>query len=135
MGSGAFTLNYDMTSNSQTAALARVTNLTNWQGQIGGGTIPVTGYKFNIDNVGNIVHADDIISGVFSGCDINGTIAPQAGTNLYTVSIALTACANPAVNGDTYTGLATTRQKSVADDTLVWVATNNTYSVAAEFDR
>lgn len=131
-GSGSFTLNYAAT-NSEVAALARVENMLAWEGVIGGGT--TTGYMFNVNSTGNVLHHDQILSGVFSGCSMNGTISPVIGANLYSVSVTLTACSNAAVNATNYTGLATTRQKLAADDTLVWIVTNGTYSMAAEFDR
>lgn len=133
-GGGTFVLNY-ADNNSEVAALARVENTSSldaWQAQIGGGT--TVGYEFNV-SAGNVIHFDEIFSGVFSNCAMNGTITPQSNTNLYTVNVALTNCVDSAVDGATYTGLATTRQKNNPDDTLVWIATDGTYSIAAEFVR
>lgn len=129
-GSGTFALNY-AASNSQAAALARVENMNTWEGFIGGSTAP---YRFNV-NAGNVIHDAENFGGTFSLCEMNGTISPYSGTNLYSIAVVLTFCQNPAVNGVAYAGLATTRQKITADDTLVLIATNGTYSVAAEFDR
>ena len=45
-------------------------------------------------------------------------------------------CINPDItNNNNYTGLATTRQRNTADDTLVMIATNGAYSVATDFIR
>ena len=88
--------------------------------------------------MGGLLHDLHVTNGTFDGCNVTGTISPIAGTNLYTVNVVfdLTACINvDIITVNNYTGIATTRQITAADDTLVWVVTNGTYSMASEFDR
>ena len=135
-GSGSFQLLY-AASNSETAALGRVEDTTNpyWEGPIGGS---VSKNVIAINSGGNLLHAQAAFDGTFDGCNIYGTIAPIAATNLYTVTIVFdtAGCINPdIITNNNYTGLATTRQRTTADDTLVMIATNGSYSVATDFVR
>lgn len=132
-GNGTFTLNYAAT-NSEVAGLGRVEDTTDpfWRGRIGGST---PNYSLAIDNAGALSHRDPVFEGTFNGCRVSGTITPIAATNLYSLSITLDFCITTAVNNNNYTGLATTRQRVAADDTLVFMATNGTYSLATDFIR
>jgi hypothetical protein len=133
VGSGIFSLSYAM-SNNQAAAISRVENrlghLT-WGGDlVGNGAFT---YDFSINNLGVLTHAGDTGNGIFATCQINGSVSPISGTSLYEVSVSLSVCANPLVNGTTYTGLATSRSDSTVDDTLVLGVTNGTYSPFGDF--
>jgi hypothetical protein len=133
-GSGTFTLNY-ASSNSEIAAISRVENNTNWDGKIGGSGFD---FGFDINNIGTIIQDITVYDGEFNSCDMTGTIAPISGTNLYSVSLTINipSCANTNVYAlNNYTGLATTRQLTNPDDTLVWIVTNGSYSIASEFRR
>ena len=137
-GNGTFTLNYAAT-NAQVAALGRVEETANpfWHGPIGGST---SDYFFGISASGALGHAGPATSnGTFHGCEFLGDkITPIAGTNLYSVTVMFDpiGCINPnIITVNNYTGLATTRQRVAADDTLVFMVTNGTYSLATDFIR
>ena len=133
---GSFTLNYAL-SNNETAALSRVENTfiggdDSWNGYVGGAVIETA---FVADAAGNITNDFNTPQGVFAGCSFStGTIVPVANTNLYTVTVTLTTCTTPAVDG-VYTGLATTRALVDPDDRLVMVISNADYSAYAEYFR
>jgi len=65
---------------------------------------------------------------------MNGTVTPVSGTRLYSVSVVLTDCDDPLVNGSSYTGLATTRDGSAANNLLVYSVSNGAYTVSGEFN-
>jgi len=133
-GSGSFQLLY-AASNSETAALGRVENLTNWEGPIGGST---SGYQFAVDSAGTISHDIRVTNGVFQACDMYGSLTAISDTNLYLthVTFDVTSCSNAAVyTVNDYTGLATTVSRGGTDNILVMIATNGSYSIASEFIR
>ena len=130
-GSGTFTLNY-AANNGEAAALSKVENLGSWAGLVGGSA---TTLRFVINGAGTIVHDAEVFTGTFNNCDVSGVITPIAGTRLYSVNITLASCATSEVTGIGYTGVATTRQKINADDTLVLMTSKGNYHLAGEFDR
>ena len=90
-------------------------------------------YDFSINNLGVLTHVGDTGNGIFATCRINGSASPISGTSLYEVSVSLSGCANPLVDGTTYTGLATSRSDSTVDDTLVLGVANGAYSPFGDF--
>ncbi len=128
VGSGTFILTYAM-SNNQAADLARIKDRF-WDGD--GAVGP--NYVFSIDAQGALTSqlAANFNVLIFDGCEINGTVAPISGTSLYEVAATLTSCDEPAVDNTNYTGFAVSRTDSVADDTLVLVLSNGTYSPNGE---
>jgi len=131
-GSGTFSLSYAM-SNNQPAAISRIANTVShvvWEGNlVGNGPT----YDFFLNDLGVLTHGTDVTIGAFDTCDINGSVNPISGTSLYEVSVSLSGCANPLVDGTTYTGLATSRSDSTVDDTLVLGVTNRAYSPFGDF--
>ncbi len=127
VGSGTFTLTYAM-SNNQAADLVRIKDRL-WDGQGAG-----PDYAFGINAQGVLASRFAASSDVpiFNGCEINGAVAPISGTSLYEVAATLTSCDEPAVDNTNYTGFAVSRTDSVADDTLVLVLSNGTYSPNGE---
>ena len=123
MGSGTFSLLYANT-NDQTAAMVRP-----WAGAGGGVEI-----RFTIDNTGSLIHDERASVIPFKDCNMNGTVTPVSGTRLYSVSVVLTDCDDPLVNGSSYTGLATTRDGSAANNLLVYSVSNGAYTVSGEFN-
>ncbi len=123
VGSGTFSLLYAST-NDQTAAVASA-----WLGE-GGGFFE---YGFTIDGVGNLVNdkSPDVIP--FRDCKMKGTVTPVSGTRLYSVSVDLTVCDDPLVEGS-YTGLTTTRDGTAANNLLVYSVSNGAYTVSGEFN-
>jgi hypothetical protein len=135
VGNGTFSLNYGV-SNNQAADILRIENgpdNINWSAKIGGGAGE---QEFIIDNAGSITHDLSSGGGVFSTCNMDGTITPISGTSLYSVIITLTTCnaGGGLPNGD-YTGLAASRTQDLLDpdDTLVFAVTNGTYSPNGDF--
>ena len=145
-GSGTFSLQHSM--DASVAAISRVqTGGANpdWNGPFGGST----------SDGGFTIDASAVVSGSsgaapdgnLEGCRIYTVsggdpvaVIPVNGTNLYDLTIQLGDCVP--VGPDTiadgagyYTGFATTRSDSTADDTLVFMVTNATheYAVATEF--
>ncbi len=127
-GSGIFTLTYAK-SNNQVADLARIKDRF-WDGD--GAVGP--NYVFSIDAQGVLTSqlAANFNVPIFDGCEINGTVTPISGTSLYKVAATLINCDVPAVDNTNYTGFAVSRTDSVADDTLVLVLSNGTYSPNGE---
>jgi hypothetical protein len=87
---------------------------------------------FSIDSLGNIVEFDSASDGVFSGCTIisGSTIMPVVNTRLYNVSIEFSGCS---ASGSVYTGLATTKSVSAADDVLVFTYADGTLAASADY--
>ncbi len=125
VGSGQFTLLY-ATTNDQAAAMTSA-----WRGSGGG----FDEFGFIIDGAGNLVHDKTAgIGQLFDTCKMNGIVTPVSETRLYSVGVELTDCDDLDVNGDSYTGLATTRDESVTDDRLVYMVSNGAYTLSGEFN-
>ncbi len=134
-GSGTFNLLYDTTTNNAVADISRIENVEGvnetWMALLANAVIE---QEFIIDNGGVITHDTPSTPGIFSGCDLNGTITPIIDSSLYDVAVALTECnAGGGLANGTYTGLATSHTDSVQDDTLVFAVTNGVYSPNADF--
>jgi len=134
VGSGTFSLIYAI-SNNQVASLSRIENTTNatWGALVGGSTATAA-FEFIIDAMGGMVDDVNNVQGLFHPCQIAliSTISPIADTNLYEINAELVGCANTNVSTN-YTGLATTRTQSNADDTLVFMMTSGAYSFSSDF--
>ncbi len=137
VGSGTFSLLYDVTASNTVADLSRIENMaganTTWMALLGIG-IAVAEQGFSIDNGGEITHVFSGSPGIFSSCDVNGTIMPITDSSLYDVTVTLTGCSagGGLANGD-YTGLAISRTDSSEDDILVFAVTNDSYAPSADF--
>jgi len=142
VGSGSFTLSYASTNHNDTAAdIARIENEagvnTTWGAKVGNSVFE---QEIIIDSSGAITSETPPLGGVFTSCDMNGTLSPISGSSLYSVSVTLAGCggAGGIRNGD-YTGLATSRTDLETDDTLVFAVTKDTtvanerFSLNAEF--
>lgn len=134
VGNGTFSLTYAV-SNNQAADISRIENgsgNSEWIAQIGGAAIE---QRFVIDNAGVITHFGSSGGGVFSGCEMGGTIKLIRGTSLYSVSVTLTTCiAGGGLPDGDYTGLAASRTQTDSDDTLVFAVTNGTFSPNGDFE-
>ena len=124
VGSGTFSLLYAST-NDQAAAVTSA-----WLGTGGG----FDELGFTIDGAGNLTHDESAaFNRLFGLCKMNGTVTPVGGTRLYSVSVELTGCAVPSVEGS-YTGLTTTRDGTAANNLLVYSVSNGAYTVSGEFN-
>ena len=133
-GNGTFRLTYAL-SNNQAAALSRVqSNVDEMWFSVIGGSLNF-GFGFVVAGTGEITHRQTADSGVFNGCVVaSGTMTPVSNTNVYQATFTLSSCSNNTVDG-TYTGLASTRAQSVADDRLVLVASKTAFCIHGEFTR
>ena len=123
VGGGTFSLLYAST-NDQAAAVASA-----WLGG-GGGFFEI---GFTITDTGSLDHDESAGITPFKLCKMNGTVTPVSGTRLYSVSVELTNCDDPLVEG-AYTGLTTTRDGTAANNLLVYSVSNGAYTVSGEFN-
>ena len=124
VGSGTFSLLYAST-NDQAAAVTSA-----WLGG-GGGFFE---FGFTIDDAGSLTHDESTaFNQLFGLCKMSGTVTPVSSTRLYSVSVELTGCAVPLVEGS-YTGLTTTRDGTAANNLLVYSVSNGAYTVSGEFN-
>ncbi len=132
VGSGTFSLRY-ATTNSEVADISRIENIagTNatWGAKIGGGAFA---QEFIINEAGEITHNTASLGGIFSSCELSGSITPIDGSSLYAVSVDLTKCDGNIFNG-IYIGLATSRTQSNQDDTLVFAVADGRYGLNGDF--
>ncbi len=133
IGSGIFTLLYDVTASSTVAVLPRIENVgganTSWEGKTGGSP---ASQEFIVDVDGVLMELDFSGGGVFAGCELDGTLAPISDSSLYSVSVEMTGCHSSLSDG-IYTGLATSRTDATEDDTLVFSVSNGLYGMAGDF--
>ena len=126
-GNGSFTLTYSL--NNADSALSRIDVLDGWRGPLNGEVSePANTY---ISNSGALTRDYGFSSSmpILAKCEVNtgSTVLPISGINVYAVTLKLSACTDPLVDGD-YTGFATTQ--SVADDVLILTFTNGSYSAS-----
>jgi len=134
-GHGSFRLDYSLANTPTVTDVSRIvrdntTPIVRWR------NIPAAATAYStlqIQSTGVLLNGVAAGSGIFVGCFINGTISPVSSTALYQVSMTLTFCSTAAVNG-TYTGTATSRQQTTADDRLIVTVTSGTYSMNGEFE-
>ncbi len=123
-GNGSFLLNYGI-FNSGSVVLADIGG-SNWESAVGGSS---TNYIFTLDSLGPLNNFTKVTDGVFAGCDIGGTVTSLSHPNIFSVTMVLTGCTNPAVNG-TYTGLTTPVFSMINQfNVMFWGVSNGTYSM------
>jgi hypothetical protein len=133
-GLGNFTLNYVSSENAE-AAFAKIENITNqtWRGNFNEGP---SLYRISIDNAGNMLTADGTLEPAFSECNIEtGTMIPVTGTGIYKVNLVFMDCDDLDLRGVPFTGLATTKTTTDADDTMVFAISTATISAFGDFAR
>lgn len=124
-GNGTFTLIYAL-SNSETADISRITK-TFSDSALGFFSAVGSGIALSINSSGNILPvASGQENSIFQDCSIalgtNSKITPIVSSNIYSISVELELCKNSNRDG-VYTGLATTKINTNADDTLVLIVT------------
>jgi len=133
-GLGAFTLNY-VTSENADAAFSKIENITDqtWRGNFNEGP---SLYLMSIDNVGNMSTVDRASEPAFSECNIEtGTMTPVTGTGIYRVNLVFIDCDDLALRGIPFTGLATTKTTTDADDTMVFAVSSESIGIFGDFAR
>jgi hypothetical protein len=127
-GNGSFALTYSM--NNADSALSRIDVVDGWSGPLNGAPNDI--FTTYISDTGEFSRSHSgfpSITPVIGDCEANsgGTVLPILDVNVYAVTLKLSACTDPLVDGD-YTGFATTQ--TVADDVLVLTFTNGSYSAS-----
>jgi hypothetical protein len=128
-GNGTFRLTYAL-SNSNPAALERVAVVGGGRQAING---PIVGHEYEVTISGDLVPFNTS-GGAFDLCEMRGTFVPVAGVNVYTITVAVTNCSNAAINGSSYTGLASTRSDVIDNQLLTLVVSNGNYSLYGELE-
>ena len=133
-GSGTFALTY---ANATPVDNSMVVRLNDW--------LPVNNnlslFPIAIASLqANFVSGREAGTGSFNNCVFSGRIDPIPQTHLYTVNGNMTnmssfPCTTSAVLTPAYSGFASLRQTTTANDTLVLTISNGAYSVNGEFDR